>query len=759
MKMKRTLCALLCAMLLCTFALPAAAADDRTVLESVRLESGPALLGEAVWAPALRGENDENFRLVSYQWYRGETAVAPGSLFEEGTYELALTLRVRNASKTRITGEIYFGAGDYLRLRSCTTDPDSGAVYARFSTEVLRKGSARITLPEIAAGDLVADALKNTKFDFEGVAPNVVTLMLYEDGELLDMGGFNGKGELIWTKTEQRFRAGSLYTLTALAVRGGIYVPQDAITVTNPGAADNLSLAGDDTGAGFTAAYLCRAMPTIETVGISGITAPVEDAMPDTDASRLTCAEPELYSVDYVNWNCDGPFEGGKTYEAEFLVIPAEGTRGLGPDTPVTFGGKTAEFVRETENGLIFRAAFVSKALPAIEKIEITGIIPPVEGAMPNTDAPLSCADPELYSVSYVNWICDGLFEGGQSYRIEILVTPLPGIHRLNAEQAAALPVTIGGKEARFLRAENGGFVYGADFYCESVPAIESIEIQGIPTPEVGEKPFYDSLGLIYGEPELYRAEIAAWTPEGPFEAGKTYTLTLNVIPLPGVKGPKPDAPATVNGIPAEYVGENEEGFVYRVSFTLPEIVEPLPFTDVREGDWFYPGVEACYRLGLMNGTSADRFTPANPCTRAMIVTILYRLEGSPDIAYTDAFSDVPAGKWYTDGILWAEQNGIVNGFGDGLFGPDRSITREQFAAILLRYRDYRGESTEGRADLSAFPDAGKVHTYARGAMEWAVDRGIIGGKKIDGVLCLQPEGSATRAECATILMRYCELE
>ena len=183
---------------------------------------------------------------------------------------------------------------------------------------------------------------------------------------------------------------------------------------------------------------------------------------------------------------------------------------------------------------------------------------------------------------------------------------------------------------------------------------------------------------------------------------------------------------------------------------------EPLPFTDVASDAWYGQAVAYVYRQGLMSGTAQDRFSPDLTTNRAMLVTILYRLAGSPAVDGGSAFTDVSGGDWFASGVAWASANGIVTGYGDGRFGPNDPITREQMAAILYRYAGFAGQSTAGQADLSGYTDAGQVSPYAAEAMGWAADRGLITGVSAD---TLAPGGSATRAQVATILMRFCQTD
>lgn len=187
-------------------------------------------------------------------------------------------------------------------------------------------------------------------------------------------------------------------------------------------------------------------------------------------------------------------------------------------------------------------------------------------------------------------------------------------------------------------------------------------------------------------------------------------------------------------------------------SFT-PAQSDSLPFADVGSDDWFQDAVAYVYSHKLMNGTAPNAFSPYETTTRAMIVTILYRYEGSP-AAGSSSFQDVPAGQYYTDAVSWAARHGVVNGYNAAQFGPNDTITREQMAAILYRYAQYKGMDVSGRADLSRYSDGGRVSSYARDAMAWANHQAFING--VDRYT-LQPDGFANRAQVATILMRFCQ--
>lgn len=195
------------------------------------------------------------------------------------------------------------------------------------------------------------------------------------------------------------------------------------------------------------------------------------------------------------------------------------------------------------------------------------------------------------------------------------------------------------------------------------------------------------------------------------------------------------------------------------VSFTMPAhdvtvrvyfTGGALPFADVTEGAWYYDAVSYVYVNGLMDGVSASEFAPDANMTRAMLVTILWRLEGEPVVNYLMPFADVDGGAWYAEAVRWAASEGIVEGVSASEFAPDAEITREQLAAILWRYA---GEPATA-ANLAAFTDAASVSAYAADATAWCVEQGIITGTT---ATTLAPQGAATRAQCAAMLMRFAE--
>lgn len=206
------------------------------------------------------------------------------------------------------------------------------------------------------------------------------------------------------------------------------------------------------------------------------------------------------------------------------------------------------------------------------------------------------------------------------------------------------------------------------------------------------------------------------------------YTVTVNTAALP-----EPITPGVDNKKPA----------------SKPEV--KLPFTDVSTSDWFYDDVAFVYKNGLFSGTDSRSFSPNASMTRAMLVTVLYRLEGEPTVTGRSSFTDVRSGAYYEKAVIWAAANGIVTGTDSTSFSPGAKVTREQLAAILYRYAQYRKLDTDASAKLNSFTDADSVSAYASEALGWAVSESLINGASGK----LMPKGDATRAQVAAILHRF----
>ncbi len=179
------------------------------------------------------------------------------------------------------------------------------------------------------------------------------------------------------------------------------------------------------------------------------------------------------------------------------------------------------------------------------------------------------------------------------------------------------------------------------------------------------------------------------------------------------------------------------------------------PFSDVSADHWSFPYVKECFDMGLMNGTGSGAFSPNMQVSRAQVVTTLWRLAGSPAPKNENIFGDVADGQWYTDAITWAAENAITTGVGGNYFAPDRAVTRAEVAAIIYRFATATGVDTSGKADISSFPDVGKLADWSRDAFAWCAEKGIITGKSSAAGAILAPADVLTRAELAAVLCRY----
>ena len=194
---------------------------------------------------------------------------------------------------------------------------------------------------------------------------------------------------------------------------------------------------------------------------------------------------------------------------------------------------------------------------------------------------------------------------------------------------------------------------------------------------------------------------------------------------------------------------------------TPDEPIEPdhdcpaVQFADLAPNAWYHEGVDFVLANGYMNGVNSTTFRPDGTLNRAMVATVLYRIAGQPAVEGSCSFTDVAEGTWYTDAVIWAQANGIVTGYTDNTFRPTKEITRQELAVMLARYAKLLGVDTTGGADLGNYPDAVAVASWAQEAMQWCVGAGLINGVQSGGISNLKPENNATRAQFATIMMRY----
>lgn len=230
-------------------------------------------------------------------------------------------------------------------------------------------------------------------------------------------------------------------------------------------------------------------------------------------------------------------------------------------------------------------------------------------------------------------------------------------------------------------------------------------------------------------EPALFSAKAEEWYKS--FVTNNEYASVKAFI----------DNCVNLTGKLKTYVG-------YKARFT------PNTCEDVSYDNWFYDAVAYVYNNKLFNGTSRSAFSPDEAMTRAMLVTVLYRIDGAPEATIANIFEDVANDTWYTDAIIWITGNGILNDYGNGYFGPNDSVTHEQMVEILYRYASYKGCDITAAADLSDYTDVSEISSWALTPMKWAKAEGLITNRT---TATLVPRGNITRAEAAAILMRFCE--
>ena len=181
-------------------------------------------------------------------------------------------------------------------------------------------------------------------------------------------------------------------------------------------------------------------------------------------------------------------------------------------------------------------------------------------------------------------------------------------------------------------------------------------------------------------------------------------------------------------------------------------------YADLVKSEWYHDGVHYCMEEGLMQGVADDQFAPDGKATRAQIVTILWRLDGSPMVEIAEGFNDVFDGDWYNNAIRWASASGIAGGYGDSIFGPNDIITREQMVAMLWRYCGYKGYdvSVGDETNILSYSDAFDIAEYAIPAMQWACGSGVIESIEENNTLYLDPQGDVVRSQIAAMIHRFC---
>lgn len=334
-----------------------------------------------------------------------------------------------------------------------------------------------------------------------------------------------------------------------------------------------------------------------------------------------------------------------------------------------------------------------------------------------------------------VFWECDGLTEVVLPENLELGYCVFDSCNNLEKLVIPASIVSKNGIATNCPKLKTAGPVGGdyniefewskeipdyAFLYCNS---IENVELPHEVT-RLGYRSFYGCSGL-------KKVEV----PWAVTTIGNDCFRGCGQLTIYGVEGTTAEEYAAANNIP----------FV---------IVTGLPFDDVSYGDWFYNAVDFVEYNGLMTGMNETTFGPAELLSRAQFAVILWRMNGSPEVEYVEKFPDVPEGIWYTDAVLWANEKGIITGYAhNGEFGPADNITREQMALMMHRYGNAKEYDVIQRAEFDSFVDAERVSSFAKEAMQWTVAKEIITGKQ-NGT-ALEPQGNASRAECATIIMRF----
>ena len=286
-----------------------------------------------------------------------------------------------------------------------------------------------------------------------------------------------------------------------------------------------------------------------------------------------------------------------------------------------------------------------------------------------------------------------------------------------------------------------------------STPAIDSDYATGAQKLDVsqGTVPFIDESDPLMQNLAVYMVELTTDTLIHSRNADvQKYPASLTKIMTAIVAL---DSGVPLDEVVMDYITSELKGVVSKAQYgETDNRIHTISYNDVKAGDWYANAVNYVTLTGLMNGTG-DGFSPNLAINRGMMVTVLYRMAGSPEVTAENPFTDVPADTWYTDAVIWASENDITAGTSDTTFSPTNSLTREQLATFFYRFADFENpDPIEITGDLTGFTDAGQVASYATDAMKWAIGEGLISGTT---ETTLSPKATATRAQVATILMRY----
>lgn len=490
-------------------------------------------------------------------------------------------------------------------------------------------------------------------------------------------------------------------------------------------------------------------LPDINVVAVTGLDAPVVDYKPDTSADIPADAS---YSVASVTWDpLDNPFRLGTAYTVR-VVLESKTGANFSSKVNATINGMPATMISGGGSEQLALCYTFPTLSNVISLIEFTGLDAPVAGATPDTT--VSVITPNVLA-EYCNvlWYpADEVFRPYTMYTAYIYGFDFAPGCTLDEELCAK----VNGKYT-FITAEMEGD-YTVSFSFPDTGEPDYVPVCYVPSDSTV---YQNDELLLMAKPDLPSEKIEEVV------SAQWYVSASNVIgsgsPISGANDLTYHVDTSIVGTRWYYCVMNlrlNSGSVISSMYSdaplekVTVLEGELPFQDVDRSQWYYNDVVYAYVHELMNGTTPTTFSPTVSTNRAMIVTILYRLEGRPTAPAENPFSDVEDGLWYTDAIRWAAYYGIVDGYGNGKFGPNDKITREQMATILYRYASYKCYDTSQRADLSHYTDGADVSAWAEEAMQWANAEGLINGTSSQ---TLTPRGYAQRCQIAAILQRFRE--
>ena len=635
------------------------------------------------------------------------------------------------------------------------------------------------------------------------ISSNTAVKAIWEDIYVVSFNANGGEGTLApHTMTEGEYvlpectftpPAGMQFKTWKIST--GEYAPGEKITVS-----DHVSVNA-----------VWEAVPVTKTpitsVKVSDVTEPVIGAKPDYDVTltgegaALAEYDGEWEAVTWVKYNPeaggwetmdkDTPFEAG-FYSLSVVLQPEEGYT-FTYDTEFYYNDdKLSEFGGSDDpcynwwDEIVEIYLYFTLEDTATEKITSLSatVTVPVAGASPSFEAVVGGEgytaelEWEIVAEETIIYPEDNYkFKAGEKYGLWLAFIPADGYGF-----ADDVTITINGMIPEGMYELAGNMICLVTYTIPAPAPITSVKVSDVTEPVFGAKPDFDITltgdgvtfdaeeGIGYAwlkvEPEVHHRELL--DEDTPFGEG-LYALFVYLKPEAGYEFT--DATKFYYGekeLP-EYDGRDEscydcygDGADIYLYFTVEETITLVDsskkFTDVSATSWAKPGIDYVVTYGYMNGTgNGTTFSPSATMSRSMIVTVLYRIAGQPSHSGYNPFADITTG-WYYDAVLWAYENGIVTGTSATTFAPDGAVTREQMATFLYRFAKYMGYDVTRTNDITTFPDADKVGSWAYDALAWANAEGLItGAKGNDGVTRLDPQGNATREQVATILMRFCK--